>query len=268
MYKFNIILTEFCNANCTHCYMNFNSKKKRKTMSFDDIDKIIEKLPKNTDSITLTGGEVFLVKTLLLHTIKKIKEKDSSIKIELESNGQYLYNSSDIKNVLIELKNIGVDSIRFSDDLFHSEGGIDLDKVRDLKKYESEETPIIKFLVQNKVLGIGNATKLDKKYIEKRYCMNSKNTINNPYLFLDINGNVYICTWKNIPPLGNLIDDDFDTIIQNMKNDFFKLILQGKVLDAINMIDNNKEYNTNIANNDGECVLCYKIFKSGEDNNE
>lgn len=74
MYRFNIILTELCNANCSHCYMNLNSKKNKNTMSFDEIDIIIDKIPYNTSSVTLTGGEIFLVKDLLFHTIKKIKK--------------------------------------------------------------------------------------------------------------------------------------------------------------------------------------------------
>ena len=76
MYKFNIILTEVCNANCSHCYMNLNSNKHKKTMSFEDINKIVEKMPIDTLSVTLTGGEVFLVKELLFYTIKKIKKKN------------------------------------------------------------------------------------------------------------------------------------------------------------------------------------------------
>ena len=168
MYRFNIILTELCNANCSHCYMNLNSKKNKNIMSFDEIDIIIEKIPYNTSSITLTGGEIFLVKDLLFHTIKKIKEKNPKIKIQLESNGIYIYKSTNPYDILIELKKIGVDYIRFSDDPFHEQGGVDLEKVRDLKKYESNNTPAIKFLIQDKVLKIGKATNLEDKYIEKR----------------------------------------------------------------------------------------------------
>lgn len=260
MYRFNIILTELCNANCSHCYMNLNSKKNKNTISFDEIDIIIDKIPYNTSSITLTGGEIFLVKDLLFYTIKKIKEKNPKIKIELESNGIYIYKSTNPYDILVELKKIGVDYIRFSDDPFHEQGGIDLERVRDLKKYESNSTPIIKFLIQDKVLKIGKATNLEDKYIEKRNCMNNNKTISNPYLFLDVKGNVSICTWKCIPSLGNLISDTFEEIEQKLDDNFFKLILCGNILEAINMINNNHKYNQEIVQKYGECILCNKTF--------
>lgn len=268
MYKFNIILTELCNANCSHCYMNLNNKKNKISMSFEDIDQIVAKLPSNTNSVTLTGGEIFLVKDVLFYTIKKIKEKNSNINIELESNGIYFYKSDNPKQKLMELKKIGVNYIRFSDDIFHEFGGIDLDKVRNLKQYESAETPIIKFLVQDKVLKIGKAKLLDDKYIEKRKCMNTDKTVNIPYFFLDVRGNVYICTWKCIPPLGNLITDSFEKIKEKLDEDFFRLILCGKILDAINIINDDKEKNEEIVQKYGECILCNKIFCLKENIND
>lgn len=268
MYKFNIVLTEMCNANCSHCYMNLNSNKNKKTMSLEDIDKIVEKMPNNTISVTLTGGEIFLVKDLLFYTIKKIKEKNRNIKIELESNGIYFYKNRNSKELFIELKKMGVDFIRFSDDPFHKYGGVDLKKVRNLKQYESNKTPVIKFLVQDKVLKIGKAKNLDDKYIEKRNCMNTNKTINTPYLFLDVNGEVYICTWKCIPPLGNLITDSFDNIEKKLDDDFFKLILSGNILDAINLVNKKEEYNKKIINDCGECALCNKTFCLGENDDD
>lgn len=261
MYRFNIILTELCNVNCSHCYMNLNNKKNKNTMSFDEIDIIIDKIPYNTSSITLTGGEIFLVKDLLFHTIKKIKDKNPKIKIELESNGIYFYKSSSPYDILVELKKIGVDYIRFSDDPFHEQGGVDLEKVRELKKYESNNTPIIKFLIQDKVLKIGKATNLEDKYIEKRNCMNNSKTVSSPYLFLDVKGNVSICTWKCIPPLGNLISDTFEEIEKKLEDDFFGLILQGNIEEAI-ACKEKKDIRVlkkeSIKN--GQCYLCIKGY--------
>lgn len=262
MYKFNIILTELCNANCSHCYMSSNNKKNKKTMSFADINKIIDKMPIDTISVTLTGGEIFLEKDLLYHTIKRIKAKSANININLESNGIIFYKNKNPKELLIELKQIGVDSIRFSDDPFHESGGVNLQEVRNLKKYESKSTPIIKYLVQDKALPIGKAAELESNYVEKRNCMNNNKTIINPYLFLDVDGNVFICTWKCIPKLGNLIKNSFEEIEKRLNEDFFKLILKGKILEAINSINQKEEYNKKIVDKYGECILCNKTFCS------
>jgi len=259
MYHFNIILTEFCNANCSHCYMSSVVTEKKQTLSFEQVDMLIDKLPVKTLSVTLTGGEIFLVKDLLEYTIKKIKTKIPDVKIELESNGIYIYKNNS-QEILENLKNIGVDSIRFSLDPFHRDGGVDLEKVENLKKLESFNTPIIKFLVQEKALAIGKAKDLPSEKVKNMNCMNSKKSLVEPYFFLDIKGDVYICTWKCIPPLGNIFIDDFTTILNSLKKPFFKNILCGKILNAINIIQKNDD-NADIINEHGECYLCNKIFR-------
>lgn len=257
MYRFNIIITESCNANCSHCYMGNN--KSKKTMTKEEIETIISKIPKNTESVVLTGGEIFLHKDLLFYTIKKIKETNPNIKIKLESNGIYFYKNIDLaKEKLVELKNIGIDCIRFSDDPFHASGGIDLAKVRNLKRLEDNTTPLIKYLVQDKALAIGKGEKLDSTETENRNCMNHIETIENPYFFIDVKGNVYICTWKCIPPIGNIIKEDMPLIIDRLNEEFNQLILQGKIKQAMLLIDG-KDYSKFVKKH-GECLLCNKIF--------
>lgn len=258
MYSFNIILTERCNANCSHCYMKKN--KVVKTLAFDDIKRIIDNMPNNTKTIVLTGGEIFLVYDLLIDTIKYINTKFECIDIGLESNGIYLYDDiTRAKKILVDLKKMGVKFIRFSDDIFHERGGVQLDKVRGLKKLENEETPIIKYLVQNKALGIGNGSNLLENEKTTMDCMNRNDTVFNPYIFLDIDCNAYVCTWKCIPPLGNMLND-FEIIEKNLSKDFFQLIMKGKIEEAINIYNSNLEGNYKFSRENGQCMLCYKSF--------
>lgn len=261
MYRFNIIITESCNANCSHCYMGNN--KNPKSMTKKEIETIISKIPNNTESVVLTGGEIFLHKDLLFYAIKKLKEYNNKITIKLESNGIYFYKNFDLaKEKLIELKNIGVESIRFSDDPFHSSGGIDLEKVRNLKKLEDNKTPLIKYLVQDKALAIGKGKELNIKEVENRNCMNNQKTVENPYFFVDVKGNIYICTWKCIPPIGNILKEDMNIIIDRLNEKFNNLILQGKIIDAMSLINNNDH--SEFVKKHGECLLCDKIFKLDE----
>lgn len=266
MYSFNIILTEICNANCTHCYMKNDNKIKR-TLTKRQIDTIINKLPLNTKKIVLTGGEIFLVKNLLMYTIDKIKEKYNNIEIELESNGIYFYKSNNTLKLFKELDTKGVSAIRFSIDPFHESGGVDLYRVKGLKKYQDNLNIEIKYLVQEKALGIGEASKLNSNQKSNNNCMNHSSTKNNPYFFIDIEGNIYLCAWKCIPPIGNIFKDNMNTVIRRLEEDFFSLILIGKIEDAYSLINENKkeEYIQYVREN-GQCMLCYKISEKRNNN--
>lgn len=264
MFSFNIILTEICNAKCSHCYMASNNSKK--TMSKESIKEIISKMPDNTKSVVLTGGEIFLVWDLLIYTVTQLRIKFPDIIVGLESNGIVLYKGIEAaKEKLKYLKQCGATFIRFSDDPFHETGGVDLKRVRKLKKLEKEVGLQIKYLVQTKALAIGNGATLDEKYIEKKNCMNTPATVENPYLFLDVEGNTFICTWKCVPPIGNMIKDSWKEIIDHLKYDFSELVLSGQIEKAINFMENDekiKQQNIEYSKQHGQCMLCYKNFSS------
>ena len=206
MYSFNIILTNLCNAHCSHCYMKTNEKPK--TLSLEEIDILVEKIPYNTKTIVITGGEIFTARNELDYFLNKINNKFNKIQIGLESNGIYLYTHNALQ-ILKELKRKNVDFIRFSDDPFHETGGVNLNKVRKLKELESKETPNIKYLVQTKALSIGKAENLKEEEKSRPCCMNTKDSEKNPYIFMDINGNMYLCAWKSGKKIGNIFNDSF-----------------------------------------------------------
>ena len=181
MYRFNIILTECCNASCTHCYMGYD--KKNISMSKNDIDTIICEIKYNTESVVLTGGEIFLKKELLFYTIKKIKEQNPNIIVKLESNGIYFYKDfSQVEDKLIELKNLGVESIRFSLDPFHESGGIDLEKV--VTGASSEAIDLMKQMLQWDPNKRATAKQLLKHPFFTNHTINS-------YFYTDIQSDIF-----------------------------------------------------------------------------
>ena len=258
MYSFNIILTNLCNAHCSHCYMITNENPK--TLSFEQIDLLVDKLPINTKTIVITGGEIFTVRSELEYFLNKLNNKFNRIQIGLESNGIYLY-THDSLQVLKQLKQLNVDFIRFSDDPFHETGGVDLDKVRKLKELESNDTPIIKYLVQTKALSIGKAEQLKEEEKSRPCCMNTEDSEKNPYIFMDITGDLYLCAWKSGKKIGNIFDDSFLEIEGNLKEQVNHCILTGNILDAISIYTKkNKENVKNSINTIGECNTCIKTF--------
>lgn len=257
MYYFNIILTEKCNANCSHCYMG-SRKNDLKSLTTTQIDKIIDRIPQNTKKIVLTGGEIFLEKDLLMYTLNKINKLKENIEIELESNGIYFY----INNTLEKLMefNKKISAIRFSDDPFHRIGGIDLEKVRGLKKYQPKLEYKIKYLVQDKALKIGKAENLSENLVKKSNCMNTIRTKENPYFFLDIKGNIYLCPWKLVKPIGNIYSEDIEAILRKLKEPFNERILTGKIEEAFSLKNGNIEEYKNYSKIYGQCMLCNRLY--------
>ena len=266
MFNFNIILTEKCNARCSHCYMSSDNGFSTKSLSKEQIDVIVEKMPEDTKIVVFTGGEVFLEKELLHYSIRRVKELRPNAEVGVESNGIYLYNNLiEAKNELKVLKELGVSFMRFSDDVFHEQGGVNLEKVRNLKQLEDEDTPTIKFLVQDTALAIGKAKNLPEEQKAVMNCMNSEKSLENPYLFLDIDGNVFICAWKCSPAIANIFNDNWQTLVSQLESNLNKLILAGKIEEAVNLVEpNNAELNLQYSKEKGQCMLCNKVFKGEE----
>ena len=258
MYSFNIILTNLCNAHCSHCYMKTNENPK--TLSFGEIDLLVDKLPINTKTIVITGGEIFTASSELEYFLNKIINKFNKIQVGLESNGIYLY-THDTLEILKHLKKLNVDFIRFSDDPFHETGGVDLCKVRKLKEFESNDTPEIKYLVQTKALSIGKAEQLREEEKSRPCCMNTKDSEKSPYIFMDITGDMYLCAWKSGKIVGNIFDDSFPKIEENLKEVVNHCILTGNILDAISIYTNSgREDVKKSIDAIGECNACIKAF--------
>ena len=75
-YRISVMLTEACNLRCSHCYMSANAHGK--TLSFEQIDKLISNLPDNCLRISITGGEPYMCKERVYYILDKIKERFSS----------------------------------------------------------------------------------------------------------------------------------------------------------------------------------------------
>ncbi len=271
MARFNIILTEICNAYCSHCYMNANSLGMRSTMKNEDIKSIINNMPNNTEKVVLTGGEVFLKEDLLFFALKEIRKRFADTEIEIESNGKSFYENKDktIKTLkrLMEYK---VDSIRFSLDVFHQMGGIDLCKVKSIKDTAKGLDIKIKFLEQDSAVPFGRAKMLEERYHRKSMCMNNVETLKNPYVFVDVKGNCYFCTWKISESFGNLIEENFEKLYEKL-TDLQKNILIGNIDKVIKIYSegNTKKINDleKIAREKGQCLACELMFKEGKNKN-
>ena len=74
-----------------------------------------------------------------------------------------------------------------------------------------------------------------------------------------------MCTWKCVPPIGNMINGSWEEINNNLKYDFSNLVLSGQIEEAINLLENDKikkQKNIEYSEQNGQCMLCHKHFSS------
>jgi len=103
-----IEISTICNYSCSFCPLNTNGfNRKKETMSLELFEKILNKLPKEIDVITLSGmGEPFLDNTIF-DKIKMCKER--GYKVNALTNG-----SAFTLDKITKLINSKIDSLRIS----------------------------------------------------------------------------------------------------------------------------------------------------------
>ena len=179
-YRISIMLTEACNLNCSHCYMSAN--KSGKSLTIQEIDLLIKGLPDNCLRISITGGEPYMCKDKLYYIIDKIVQrfKGKKPEIRVETNGTFFdQNEESIRNEVLQLISHGVDTLRLSDDKFHEDGGLNIDKLRYIEKVVKNYNLniVVSTLVQENAVAFGRAKKLEDKYQDKKMCLNKKESI-------------------------------------------------------------------------------------------
>lgn len=272
-YRISIMLTEACNLNCSHCYMNANHNGQ--TLSFEEIDVLINNLPTGCLRISITGGEPYICKDKLYYMIKKIRNKFSKEETELriETNGTFFYQSEDlIKKEVQNLIDMEVNTLRLSNDGFHVKGGLNIDKLHNIedvvKKFNLDIN--ISTLVQNKAVAFGRAKKLNKRELESKHCLNKKESIIIPYFYTTVDGEISTCAWKCAPILGNCFINSWEEIVNNLNTPVQIAIIQSDILEVARILSNKDKTRFNkyksIIEKKGQCVACREMFSEKYEN--
>lgn len=268
-YKISIMLTEKCNLKCSHCYMSANPLGK--TLSKDQIYKLINKLPDHPLRISITGGEPYMCYDKLYYMLNCIKNKftnQSNLDIRVETNATFFYNSDNsIKEELEKLTSYGVTTLRVSDDKFHVDGGLDLKKLQQIKKCIKKYNIPIQYscLYQDKVVNFGRASRLKATDLENKNCLNRPESLIIPYFYTTIDGDVSTCAWKCSPVLGNIFEDSFENILKKLNTPIQLAILKSDIKQVINLVadknENLKKKLNCILEKQGQCMTCKAMFK-------
>lgn len=267
-YRISIMLTEMCNLRCSHCYMSANSKGK--TLSIKEIDNLIDNLPINCLRISITGGEPYMCREKLYYILNKIKNKFGKKKTEVrvETNGMFFYHDNiTIKKEVEKLIEIGVSTLRLSDDEFHVQGGLDIQKLHNIGKVVKDNNLdiVVSTLFQDKAVAFGRAKDLKIEKLDKKTCLNRKESLHIPYFYTTIDGDVSTCAWKCAPPLGNCFKNSWDEIVRNLNLPIQEAILNSNIDEVIKIVSNGDVHRFNylkdIFETKGQCMACKEMFK-------
>ncbi|MBU2522996.1 MAG: 4Fe-4S cluster-binding domain-containing protein [Nanoarchaeota archaeon] len=255
-YNLCFVLTNKCNLRCPHCYQ----EDKNASLTEAQIGKIIENLDDCADRIDLEGGEVYCEREKFYSTIKLFRGRfGDHLSLRVNTNGVAFYeNRETILKEADLLHSLGVDSLRISAGKFHSAGGADRDKTNLIEKVlEDEKHPLkVKYLNLSQAIAIGSAESLPESQQEKRACMNKPGCLEYPHFFSDVLGNVYTCTWRITPPIGNLLTEKLGSAFNRLE-DIQKKILVGDVRSFAK-----DDYLKKVLDSRGECMLCKEVFKN------
>lgn len=252
-YKFNISITEKCNLRCPHCY----TRNKKGSLTPKEVETIAGNLEDGMTRVKIEGGEVYCERELFYHTVGKFRERFPDAEIRVNTNGVAFY---DTRETILEeadrLHALGVNRLRVSLDKFHEDGGADLEKVASIQRVLGEVShPLeVKYMSLTQALAIGNAEDLPEEQKERRGCMNHPGCLDNPYFFTDIQGDLYTCCWRLIPPIGNLLRSKLGDLYRDM-NDMQRRLLSGDV----KFLASNESL-TRVLKDWGECMLCKAVF--------
>jgi MoaA/NifB/PqqE/SkfB family radical SAM enzyme len=115
----HLLLSYQCTYRCDHCFVH-SSPEAPGTMTLAQVRDAIEQAAGlgSIAEIYLEGGEPFLFYPLMLETVRLAK--NAGLDVGIVTNGYYATTVEDAKLWLKPLKELGVNSISFSDDTFHS----------------------------------------------------------------------------------------------------------------------------------------------------
>jgi MoaA/NifB/PqqE/SkfB family radical SAM enzyme len=270
------VLTENCNLECAHCYMNAGPGKKDTTISQHDFEKCINHLPPLGADLILTGGEVFTIKNQLYGFLDYLKytnaqrqrKNQGQLEVRIQTNGFWAKSDALAKKTVKELVDLGVVDFDISSwDKFHREQGIKeewLDKIY----YEATELGLkdkaisIRGALKKNVFPMGRGNSIHKYFPHLTYSMDCKKALDTYDLTIHPDGKVYNCCFSicNLP--GNLIKEPLTKIIAKAKKDpRFIAIKKGGVVElAVNEGLFTRPEAQQLAKKYSKCGFCALVY--------
>lgn len=290
--------TDKCNLQCRHCYASCGPKGK--TMSRENIVNVLDHLPKDTETLTISGGEPFVERERLMQLLGYIKENKKILlpagEIALLTNGFWIRNTGTAYHMLNEVYEQGIRTLDItSDDKFHLEQWIDI-------KWQAGDLYIPLHKLMQKLsaekgkrcnlIGGGMSIPYDSHGKEFRAVVPLGANVAYPFgrgrniqnlerrefsqcnirtwhrdrlsydeLTVAPDGKAYPCCWRVTPSIGSAIESPLEELVENMpENELFAALLEEGPEGAARVLGIYKDKDKEIYERN-PCVKCEEIFR-------
>lgn len=267
-------ITNNCNIKCKHCCYNCGPGKE--TMSKENIEKVVDHLPKNIKDLEITGGEVFTIKPTLYHTLSYLQSKKfQDLNVIVQTNGFWVTDEDSTYEVLKELYDLGVKKINFtSDDEYHIEQGINTEKLKyhketpirlALKKLKKEERKVFSLPIKiglrgaKRIYPFGRGKSFPKEKLRKTSWCLAESILRKgkEHITIDPAGQVYPCCFGVTPSLGCAINTPLEELFEKARESPILTSLSNGGLQKV--VEDFKIYPTgDYVNN--PCASCEEVF--------
>lgn len=290
--------TNKCNLQCRHCYASCGPQGE--TMSTENIEKVLEHLPKDTEVLSISGGEPFMERETLMQMLEYLKENKRRIlpagNVALLTNGFWIRNSEKAYKILKSIYEQGVSTLNItSDDKFHFEQGIDTKWQADdpyitlcklMQRLSAEKGKKYNFIAggmsipydshgkefravvpigANAAYPFGRGINLKKHEIKGFSQCNIRtwhsDTLSYDELTVAPDGKAYPCCWRVTPSISSAIESPLEELVRNMhKSELFTALLEEGPEGAANLLGVYKEKDKEVYERN-PCVKCGEIFR-------
>jgi MoaA/NifB/PqqE/SkfB family radical SAM enzyme len=262
-----VLVTLKCNSRCRHCYIEAGPERKE-SLDLESLKRVIDEVSKcEIPEIQFSGGECTLKKENLFSALKYAKNKRRKTgypkEISVQTNGSWAVDDKKTKDMLIDFHDVGTDHIGIASfDRYHAEF-MSLDRARKAYYMARDMGFSVNLHGAGRINPVGRAKREVPKDEWGKWMCNQELTAAG--LSISPHGDVYPCCWQATPPMGNILEENLDTILKRARNDdFFKTLGQEGFSGLRELLGIEKDEFDKKVDELGECGYCYELFKEDE----
>ncbi|MBT3231230.1 MAG: radical SAM protein [Calditrichaeota bacterium] len=291
-----LLITRKCPFECRHCY--FCGSPNGESMTVDQVERVVNNLPTNLETLGISGGEPFTNPKLLKKTLEFIQTRNFPhlTNLTVQTLGFWARDRKRTISKVSELIDLGVNSFYvYGNDSWHIEqglnpqnpellvdvlanefGAIEPEKMMSLNYLFDRDTITYSTRKTGQILPIGRGkwgtTENEWQRVDTNPVCPCRDFLklnpNGYHYIVNFNGEVHFCLYQTAPSLGNIFERPLTQILKNARRrDIFQIMNRGDVREfASEITDNSQQVAEKAISERGRCIYCIDLLEKHFEN--